>query len=106
MTPLVASAPSAYWYSTRGAGIVALLLLTASLAMGIVDLSRWQSVRLPRFVLDGLHRTLSLLAVAMVAIHVVTTVADGFTPIGLTDAVIPFASAVPTPLAGPRHTLL
>ena len=92
MTPLVASAPSAYWYSTRGAGIVALLLLTASLAMGIVDLSRWQSVRLPRFVLDGLHRTLSLLAVAMVAIHVVTTVADGFTPIGLTDAVIPFAS--------------
>ncbi len=93
MSPLVASAPSAYWYATRGAGIVALLLLTASLVMGIVDLSRWQSVRLPRFVLDGVHRTLSLLAVAMVAIHVVTTVADGFTPIGLTDAVIPFASA-------------
>jgi Ferric reductase like transmembrane component len=90
---LLASAPSAYWYATRGAGIVALLLLTASLVMGIVDLSRWQSVRLPRFVLDGLHRTLSLLAVVMVAIHVVTTVADGFTPIRLTDAVIPFVSA-------------
>jgi hypothetical protein len=28
----------------------------------------------------------------MVAIHVLTTVADGFTPIGLKDAVIPFAS--------------
>jgi sulfoxide reductase heme-binding subunit YedZ len=92
MSPLVASAPSAYWYGTRGAGLVALLLLTASLVMGVVDLSRWQSERWPRFVVDGLHRTVSLLAVAMVAIHVVTTVADGFTPIGLKDAVIPFAS--------------
>ena len=92
MTLVMASAPSAYWYATRGAGIVALLLLTASVVMGIVELSRWQSERLPRFVLDGLHRTLSLLAVAMVVIHVLTTVADGFTPIGLKDAVIPFAS--------------
>jgi DMSO/TMAO reductase YedYZ heme-binding membrane subunit len=88
----VASAPSAYWYATRGAGIVALLLLTASLVMGVVDLSRWHSERSPRFVVDGLHRTLSLLAVALVAVHVVTTVADSFTPIGLKDGIIPFAS--------------
>ena len=92
MSLLVASAPSAYWYGTRGAGLVALLLLTASVVIGVVDLSRWQSERWPRFVVDGLHRTVSMLAVAMVAIHVLTTVADGFTPIGLQDAVIPFAS--------------
>ena len=92
MSLLVASAPSAYWYGTRGAGLVALLLLTASMVMGIVDLSRWQSERWPRFVVDGLHRTVSLLAVAVVAIHVLTTVADGFTPISLKDAVIPFAA--------------
>ena len=42
--------------------------------------------------IDGLHRTVSLLAVAVVGVHVLTTVADGFTPIGLKDAVIPFAS--------------
>jgi hypothetical protein len=71
---------------------VALLLLTASVVIGVVDLSRWQSERWPRFVVDGLHRTVSMLAVAMVAVHVLTTVADGFTPIGLQDAVIPFAS--------------
>ncbi len=92
MSPLVAGAPSAYWYATRGAGLVALVLLTASLAMGVVDVGRWHSERWPRFVLDGLHRTLSLLAVALVVVHVLTTVADGFTPIGLKDAVIPFAS--------------
>lgn len=88
----LASAPSAYWYATRGAGVVALLLLTASLVMGVVDLSRWQSERWPRFLLDGLHRTVSLLAVAVVAIHVLTTVADGFTSVGLKDSVIPFAA--------------
>jgi hypothetical protein len=71
---------------------VALLLLTASMVIGILDLSRWQSERWPRFVVDGVHRTVSLLAVAVVSIHVLMTAADGFTPIGLTDAVIPFAS--------------
>jgi DMSO/TMAO reductase YedYZ heme-binding membrane subunit len=61
--------------------------------MGVVDFSRWQSQRWPRFVVDGVHRTLSLLAVVFVAIHVVATVADGFTSIGLVDAIVPFASA-------------
>ncbi len=93
MTFLVASAPSAYWYTTRAAGVVALLLLTASLAMGIVDVSRWQSERWPRFAVDGVHRIVSLLAVTVVAIHVGTTLLDSFTRIGIRDAFIPFASS-------------
>ncbi len=88
----LAAGPSAYWYATRGAGVVALLLLTASVVMGVVDFSRWQSERWPRFVVDGVHRAVSLLAVVFVAIHVVTTVADGFTSIGLLEAIVPFAS--------------
>ena len=92
MTVPLASSPSVWWYATRGSGTVALVLLTASVVGGIVDLSRWQSPRWPRFVVDGLHRTVSLLAVAMVAVHVVTTVLDTFAPIGLLDAVVPFAS--------------
>jgi DMSO/TMAO reductase YedYZ heme-binding membrane subunit len=93
MTVLLASAPSLWWYATRGAGAAALVLLTASVVLGVVDVGRWQSPRWPRFVVDGLHRTVSLLAVAMVAVHVVATVADSFTSIGLSDAVIPFASS-------------
>lgn len=89
----LASIPSAYWFTTRGAGIVALLLLTASLVMGIVDLSRWQSERWPRFLVDGVHRAVSLLAVAVVAVHVLTTVLDGFTQISIRDAIVPFASS-------------
>jgi sulfoxide reductase heme-binding subunit YedZ len=89
---LATSGPSAYWYLTRGAGVVSLLLLTGSVVLGIVDVNRWRTERWPRFVIDGLHRNISLLALAMVVVHVLTTVADSFTPVGLKDAIIPFAS--------------
>jgi sulfoxide reductase heme-binding subunit YedZ len=82
----------ALWYLTRGTGVVALLLLTAVLVLGVLGVARWRSERLPRFVVQGLHRNLTLLAVVFVAVHVVTTVADGFAPIRYLDAVLPFAS--------------
>jgi hypothetical protein len=93
MAPLAAagSGSTALWYLSRGTGAVALILLTAALAMGVADVSRWSSPRWPRFVVDALHGTLSLTAVVLVALHVVTSVLDPFAPLRLTDAVIPFA---------------
>jgi predicted ferric reductase len=82
--------PSAYWYLTRATGVVALVLLTAAVVVGVVDVSRLSSGRWPRFLIDGLHRTASLLAVAFLVVHVVTSVLDSFAPIGLLNAVIPF----------------
>jgi methionine sulfoxide reductase heme-binding subunit len=87
-----AGSSKALWYATRGTGVVALLLLTATVVLGILSSSRWTAPRLPRFVVGGLHRNLSLLSVAFVAVHVVTAVVDHFAPIGLKDAVVPFAS--------------
>ena len=78
------------WYLSRGTGAVALVLLTATLALGIADVARWRSPRWPRFVIDALHGTLSLAAVVLIAAHVVTSVLDPFAPLRLTDAVIPF----------------
>jgi sulfoxide reductase heme-binding subunit YedZ len=46
----------------------------------------------PRFAVGWVHRNLTLLSIVFVALHVVTTVADGYAPIGLKDALIPFAS--------------
>jgi methionine sulfoxide reductase heme-binding subunit len=40
---------------------------------------------------DSLHRTVSLLALAFLAVHIVTAVLDSFAPISLRDAFIPFA---------------
>ncbi len=89
---ILAAGPSPFWYLTRGAGAVAMLLLTASVVLGILDFSRWRTDRWPRFVTDALHRSVSMLALVMVVIHVITTVADGFAPIGFQDAIIPFLS--------------
>src|SRR5205085_2174408 len=57
---LATSGPTAMWYLTRGSGAVSLVLLTASVVMGVVDAGRWRAPGWPRFVIDGLHRNLSL----------------------------------------------
>ncbi len=87
-----ASSPSAFWYLTRGTGIVALLLLTAVVLLGVSGATRWRTERLPRFVVAGLHRNLTLLSLVFILVHVLTTVADGFAPVGLQAAVVPFTS--------------
>jgi methionine sulfoxide reductase heme-binding subunit len=92
--PLAASiGPSAYWYLTRATGVVALLLLTASVALGVLDVGRHSSPRWPRFLLDALHRNVSLLSVVFLALHVIATVLDSFAPISLLAAFIPFTSS-------------
>jgi sulfoxide reductase heme-binding subunit YedZ len=82
----------ALWFATRGMGVVSLLLLTAVVALGVAGATRWRSTRWPRFVVAGLHRNLSLLALVFIALHVITTVADGYAPISLLNAVVPFTS--------------
>lgn len=90
---LIAASPSPYWFITRGTGSVALVLLTLSVALGVADVRRSRIRDLPRFVLDALHRNSALLAVAFLIVHIVTTLLDGFAPIGLLDVVIPLHSA-------------
>lgn len=85
--------PSAYWYMTRSTGAVALALLTVAVVLGVVDVRRWSTPRWPRFVVDTLHRNASLLALAFVGVHVLTSVLDSFAPISLVDAFIPFAGS-------------
>lgn len=95
MTSVLATTlgPSTYWYLTRATGAVSLLLLTVVVALGVVDVRRISTARVPRFVIDGLHRSAALLAVLFLAIHIVTTVLDGFAPISLLAAFVPFTSS-------------
>ena len=92
---VVAAAPSPYWFITRATGVVALLLLTGSLALGVAGVRR-VALGNARFVVDALHRSVSLIAVAFVSLHVITSVLDGFAPISIVDIVVPFHSAYRT----------
>jgi methionine sulfoxide reductase heme-binding subunit len=91
--PLALSGPSAYWYLTRSTGAVTLILLTLSIAFGVADVKRFSSQRWPRFVLDSLHRNVSLLAVLFLIVHILTSVLDGFAHVSLIDAVVPFVGS-------------
>jgi sulfoxide reductase heme-binding subunit YedZ len=91
MSGLTTSTP--VWYLMRSSGIVALLLLTVVVALGVATANRWRPGRVPRFVTLALHRSTSLLAVAFLALHVVTAVIDPDAAVRLTAVFVPFASA-------------
>src|SRR5579863_5435157 len=86
------SGTTAFWYASRATGIVALLLLTAVLVLGILVNRQGRLPGLPRFAVTSLHRNLSLLTVAFVAVHVVSAVLDTYVHIPISAGVIPFAS--------------
>jgi ABC-type amino acid transport system permease subunit len=77
--PWYATSGPGLWYATRATGLVTLLLLTASMLLGIITASRFASEKWPRFVTVGLHRNVTLLVLAFLALHVGTTVLDTYT---------------------------
>jgi len=90
---IVVTSSTPLWYTTRATGLVALVLLTGSMALGLlssvgVDRPTW-----PRFLTLALHRNVALLALAFTVVHVLTTVLDSFVSIPLPDAFIPFISS-------------
>jgi DMSO/TMAO reductase YedYZ heme-binding membrane subunit len=88
------------WYVTRATGIVTLLMLTFSVFLGVLTRSRHSTRRLPRFLLVGLHRNVSLLVMLFLTLHVTTTVIDSYTDISLLDAFVPFLSQYRTTYLG------
>ena len=77
------------WYLMRASGVVSLLLLTAVCALGIATTTRLRAGNMPRFLTLGLHRSVSLLAVAFLAVHVLTAIADPDASVRAVSVVVP-----------------
>src|SRR5215831_5418629 len=92
MTTIASASPSVLWYITRGSGLVTLILLTISVALGVANVKRLQTARVPRFVINAVHRNASLLALVFLAIHIVTILLDSYVNVRLIDAVVPFGA--------------
>jgi sulfoxide reductase heme-binding subunit YedZ len=90
MTAITSS--TALWYASRATGVVSLLLLSLVVMLGILVNRQGRLPGLPSFAVSGLHRSLSLLSVLFIAVHVATAVIDPFVSIGLAAVVIPFVS--------------
>ena len=81
------------WFATRGSGIVSTILFSVVACLGLLAVARTQSTRWPRFLTVELHRSLALLSVAFLVLHIVTAVLDPFTSLGVAAAIVPFASS-------------
>ncbi|ADP82596.1 ferric reductase-like transmembrane domain-containing protein [Pseudofrankia inefficax] len=80
------------WYTARGTGLTLLLVLTLTLVLGIVARRGQPAAGLPGFALAAVHRNASLLALALLVIHVTTLVLDPLAHIAVIDTVVPFAA--------------
>ena len=83
------------WYAARAAGIVAYLMLTAVVTLGIAMAGRapgrrWR--RWPMFAVEDVHRVGGLLVGSFIALHVVTIAIDSFLPFSLGQLAIPLAA--------------
>ena len=81
------------WYVDRAAGYTALVLLTASIVLGLLLSLKVASPRWPRFLTNDLHQHITLMALVFIAIHGFAILIDPFMRFGWRDVLVPFGSA-------------
>jgi methionine sulfoxide reductase heme-binding subunit len=80
------------WYLNRATGVTLLVLLTASVVLGVLSTGSRAGRGLPGFVTQHVHRNVALLAVVALVVHVLTAVADTFVDIRWWQALQPFGA--------------
>ena len=85
------TAPHLFWITSRAAGGAALLLSSASVALGLMMSSRRKGAN--KRDLRALHEALSLATLTMVALHGLSLLGDAYLNPGVTGIAIPFVSA-------------
>lgn len=81
------------WYTARAAGVVAYALLTSGVLVGVLLGGRARLRRWPSFALTDVHRFLSLLAGAFIALHVFSLLLDRYAHVSVATLVVPGASS-------------
>jgi len=90
---MIALATPYLWYTTRATGIVALILFTLVVSLGTLVANRIGGTIVGRFEINELHRSLSIVAMIFLVLHILTTVLDNYVSTGLISAFIPMTSA-------------
>ena len=84
---------NAFWYLGRGTGIIALVMFTLTMVLGITTRSGRRAAGLDRFGVADLHKTAALTGTGLVAAHVVSLLFDPYAQLRLIDVVLPFGGA-------------
>ena len=81
------------WYAGQATGIVSLVLFSVVMVLGIGVRRQVRIPGMPRLATVALHRSISLLAVVFLTVHIVTSVVDSYVDISPLAAVVPFSSS-------------
>ncbi|HEY4450311.1 MAG TPA: ferric reductase-like transmembrane domain-containing protein [Solirubrobacteraceae bacterium] len=92
-TTLLATAtgPHLFWITSRAAGILALVLSSVSVSVGLLMGRRLTKARRPDMRI--LHEALSLATLAAIAVHGLSLIGDAYLHPSLADIAIPFVSS-------------
>ena len=80
------------WYAARAAGIVAYVLLTLVVCLGLAMAGKAPTKRWPKFTQEGIHRVGGLMVGTFIAIHIATIAADSYLPFKPIELLVPLAS--------------
>lgn len=80
----------ALWALGRGTGVAALVLMTASVVLGVTVRSGRATAGTPRFSTTLIHRNIAVLSTVFIAIHLVSLLFDSYAQLDVIDFFVPF----------------
>jgi methionine sulfoxide reductase heme-binding subunit len=77
------------WYVARAGGMLAYVLLSGSVILGLLLSMKTKLPGWPRFAVEDVHRFVGLLAGTFILIHVGALLVDSYVPFSLANVLIP-----------------
>jgi sulfoxide reductase heme-binding subunit YedZ len=81
------------WYVARAGGVVAYVLLSAVVALGLTMTGAKSLKRWPRFALEDVHRFGGLMVGAFLVLHIGAVAIDSYLPFSLASLVVPLTAS-------------
>jgi len=81
------------WYAARAGGVVAYMLLSIGVVLGLSMSGKATFNRWPRFAIEDVHRFLGLATGTFIAIHIIAIAIDAYLPFSLASLLVPLLSA-------------
>ena len=88
----LSSETSAYWYMARAGGVIAYLLMWASVVWGLLLSTKILGKQLVASVAYGAHEFLSILSIIFAALHALVLLGDSYIEFKIWHLIIPFSA--------------
>ncbi len=95
---LLGPAPKVYWYLSRASGIVSLVLLWLSMAIGVIITNKLARIWPGGPTAFDLHQHASLLGLGFALFHGLVLIGDQYAKFSLTQLIVPFGTTTYRPL--------